>query len=91
MGVVGLILSIFFSLIGLIVSIVARSKSKKAGFSNGPALAGIVIGIIMMVAGIALTVLLVIVGVGVTHNLQQVCDEYGSGTHYVGGVTYTCP
>ena len=46
LGIVGLILSFFTALIGLIVSAVALNKSKKAGFKNTPALIGIIIGAI---------------------------------------------
>lgn len=60
MGVIGLILAIFLPLIGLIVSIIAKSKSKKAGFKNGPALAGIIVSIVLMLASIAVGTLLFI-------------------------------
>src|SRR3954454_21134296 len=42
MGIVGLVLAIFCSLIGMIVSIIAYNKSKAAGFKNNIALAGII-------------------------------------------------
>lgn len=54
LGIVGLILAIFFNVIGMIVSIVAYLQSKKAGYSNGFAVAGIVVG----------AILLLLVGVG---------------------------
>ena len=44
LGIAGLVLSVFTSVVGLIVSIVAFRKSKRAGFKNGAALAGIVVG-----------------------------------------------
>lgn len=47
MGIVGLVLSIVLGLPGLVVSIIARSKSKAAGFTNGLATAGIWVGAIM--------------------------------------------
>ena len=37
-------MSFFTALIGLIISAVALSKSRKAGFKNTPALVGIIIG-----------------------------------------------
>ncbi|MFT4165545.1 MAG: Hsp70 family protein [Microlunatus sp.] len=49
MGIVGLVLSIFCSVVGMIVSIVAYHKSKAAGFKNGIAVAGIVVGAVMLV------------------------------------------
>ncbi|HEY5785073.1 MAG TPA: hypothetical protein VIT65_09875, partial [Microlunatus sp.] len=38
LGIIGLVLSFFTAIIGLIISIVALRKSKKAGFKNTPAL-----------------------------------------------------
>lgn len=52
LGIVGLILAFFVSLAGLIVSIIARNQSKKAGVSNGPATAGIIISIIGLLIGL---------------------------------------
>ena len=52
MGIVGLILAIFCSLVGLIVSIIAFNKSKQAGFKNNIALAGIIVGAVLFVVGI---------------------------------------
>lgn len=46
MGIVGLILAIFCAVVGLVVSIIAFVKSRNAGFTNIPALIGIVIGIL---------------------------------------------
>ena len=46
LGIAGLVLSIFFSAVGLVVSIVAFKKSKRAGFKNTAALAGIIVGAI---------------------------------------------
>lgn len=53
LGIVGLLLSFFFPPAGLIVSIIARSKSKKNGFKNGLATAGIVLSIVFMLLGVA--------------------------------------
>lgn len=86
LGTVGLVLAIIMSWIGLIVSIVAFRKSKSAGFNNGIAKAGIVVGIITTVAG------LVIGGImtaGIVATVQK-CGELGPGVHQEDGVTYTC-
>jgi len=86
LGVVGLVLDFIVLPVGLILSIVALSKSKKAGMTNGVAVAGIVVGAIFMVfaiIGIAFAV------VGATALAQQ-CQELGPGVHYVNGVTVTC-
>ncbi len=52
LGIVGLILAIFCNLIGLIISIIAYNQSKKAGFKNNIALAGIIVGAALFVIGI---------------------------------------
>jgi hypothetical protein len=48
LGVVGLVLAIFFNLIGLIVSAIALNQSKKAGFKNTPALVGVIVGAVLL-------------------------------------------
>ncbi len=52
LGIVGLVLAIVASLIGLIISVIAYRKSKAAGFRNGIALAGIVVGVVTTVLSI---------------------------------------
>ncbi|MFZ4896540.1 hypothetical protein ACL9RL_19045 [Plantibacter sp. Mn2098] len=52
LGLVGLILSILLPLVGLILSLVANSQSKKAGFPNQLAKVGIIIGAILTALGI---------------------------------------
>jgi hypothetical protein len=54
MGIVGLVLAIFCSLIGMVVSIIAFNKSKQAGFKNNIALAGIIVGAVLFVVGLIL-------------------------------------
>jgi len=54
MGIVGLVLAIFCSLIGMVVSIIAFNKSKAAGFKNNIALAGIIVGAVLFVVGLIL-------------------------------------
>lgn len=57
LGIVGLIVAIFASLIGLIISAIALSQSKKAGYKNTPALIGVIIGAVFL----AITVIWIIV------------------------------
>lgn len=59
LGIVGLILAIVASFVGLIISVIANNQSKAAGFPNQPAKIGIIVGIITTI----LTVLWIIVGV----------------------------
>jgi small-conductance mechanosensitive channel len=49
LGIIGLILSIVASVAGLIVSVIARNRSRAAGFDNTIAKAGIIVGIITTV------------------------------------------
>ena len=88
MGIIGLVLSFLgcLSIVGLILSIVALNKSKKAGYKNGIALAGIIVGAVVLVASIIGGVALA----GVFGQIAEVCNEYGPGEHFVDGVTYTC-
>jgi hypothetical protein len=54
LGIVGFVLAFIFSLAGLIVSLIARSRSKRAGFKNAFAAWGIGLSIAFMVIGIAI-------------------------------------
>ncbi|MDB5161584.1 MAG: hypothetical protein JWM52_92 [Candidatus Saccharibacteria bacterium] len=51
LGIVGFVLAFFVSLAGLIVSAIGYTRSKRAGFKNGLALAGIIISSINFVFG----------------------------------------
>ncbi|TAJ48642.1 MAG: DUF4190 domain-containing protein [Herbiconiux sp.] len=57
LGIVGLVLAVLFSVVGLIVSAVALSQSKKAGYKNVPALAGIIVGAISLVLGVVFAII----------------------------------
>lgn len=86
LGIVGLILSFLAAIVGLIVSAIALSKSKKAGFKNTPAVVGLVIGILGSLVWI------VIWGVVIAGAIAAAsyCAEAGPGVWTDGGVTYTC-
>lgn len=87
LGVVALIVSFFFSILGIILGFVAKSQSKKAGVKNGAATAAIVIGFL------ALIVTAIVIGVSVAGAgaLLGQCAEYGPGVHELeNGVTLTC-
>ena len=61
LGIVGLIVAIFANLIGLIISAIALNQSKKAGFKNTPALAGVWVGAILLALGLISTIIFVAV------------------------------
>ncbi len=88
MGIVGLVLSFLgcLSIVGLILSIIALNKSKKAGYKNGVALAGIIVGAVVLVGTIIAAIVL---GLGATALIEK-CNELGPGVHYEDGVRYTC-
>jgi len=86
LGIVGLILSFFSGPIGLIVSAVARSQSKKAGLKNTPATVGIVIGLLSTIG----IVIAIIAGIAGGAALLGQCADLGPGEHDVNGVTITC-
>ena len=89
LGIISILLTVplGLSLIGLILGIVARGQSKKAGFKNTPATVGIVLGIL----GIIATVIIIVVVAGGAAALAGQCAELGSGVHELdNGVTITC-
>lgn len=86
LGIVGLVLAFVFALAGLIVSLMARSKSKAAGFKNSFATAGIVISSIALVAGL----LVGSIGGFALYKVAKQCQDLGPGVHQVGSATVTC-
>ncbi|WP_210481488.1 hypothetical protein [Naasia sp. SYSU D00948] len=90
LGIAGLVLAFLVPLVGLILSIIAKSQSKKAGYPNGPATAGIWISIVLMVLGAILIGISIWLGVAATNNVVAICNELGEGVWEVDGVTYTC-
>ena len=85
LGIIGLVLAFLAAPIGLILSIVAKVQSRAAGVKNGPATAGIIISIIVILIYIAIPVTAAII-------LGTQCAGLGSGFHEISeGVTVTCP
>jgi len=88
LGVVGFALSFFFvlNIAGLVISIVALVKSKRHGFGNGFALAGIII------AGIGIAVFIVVAALVAPTLIDaaQTCARLGDGVHQIGSATYSC-
>lgn len=86
LGIVGLILAFLAPLIGLILSIVAKVQSRKAGVPNGIATAGMIVGAILTAIGIIVTIIAIAGAVA----LVGQCADLGPGVHDVDGVRYTC-
>ncbi|WP_052367237.1 DUF4190 domain-containing protein [Paraoerskovia marina] len=90
MGIVGLVLAFFMPIVGLVLSIVAFVQSKKAGFSNGPALAGIILGAIFTIlATIALILIFTVMG-GVVDLYIENCIDGSGGTFVYEGEEFAC-
>ncbi|WP_448808637.1 DUF4190 domain-containing protein [Agromyces bauzanensis] len=87
-GIIGFVLSFFtiLNIAGLTISIVALIRSKRAGFRNRFALAGLVISSI----GVIITILVTSVAVSTLVGAAQTCARLGDGVHTIGSSTYTC-
>ncbi|GAA3745953.1 hypothetical protein GCM10022239_21920 [Leifsonia bigeumensis] len=87
LGIAGLVLAFLIPPLGLILSIVAKVRSSRAGIRNGVATAGIVVSIVVVILWI---VGIVLAGSLLFGGILQTCAELGPGVWDVGGVTYTC-
>lgn len=72
LSIIGLILSCISGAIGLVVSIIALVKAKKAGVKDKIALAGVIVGIGMCVIGITLAT---VVGVFAFNKINEIVTE----------------
>jgi hypothetical protein len=79
---VGLIVSIFANVIGLVLSAVALNQSKKAGYKNGPALAGVIIGASLTAIGVIVAIVAIVISFA---SLAVV----GAGVAGSGGAPYS--
>ena len=88
LGIVGFVMALFpfTTLIGLILSIIAIVRSRKAGAPNGFARAGVIIGAL----GVLIAIIIVIALIDNVSALIETCRELGVGVHEVGNATYTC-
>lgn len=82
-------------LVGLILGIVANSKSKKAGYKNTLAVVAIVIGILSVIGGIIATIVIIVTLANAGDSISlisQIIDacQGGSDTVTVGGQEYSC-
>ncbi|MGN7797624.1 hypothetical protein [Leifsonia sp. 22587] len=66
LGVVGLVLAIVFPIAGLVVSLVARNRSREAGFANGLAKAGVIVSIVIIAASLLISFAIIALGVAIT-------------------------
>jgi hypothetical protein len=59
LGIVGLVLAFVFQIAGLVCSIIALSQSRRAGYKNGIALAGVIVSAAFIVIGIIVAIVVV--------------------------------
>jgi len=92
LGIVGFILAILVAPIGLIVSIVAFVKSRKAKMGNGFALAGIIIGALFTILGAILLAIFISFTASFAQELIESCEGVPAGTPVtLQGQTFECP
>lgn len=92
LGIVGFILAIFIAPVGLIISIIAFVRSRKAGMGNGLALAGIIIGALFTILGVLGAIALGALFAEVAQQLTQACEGLPSGTSVtIEGQAVDCP
>ncbi|MBG6225754.1 hypothetical protein IWX63_002337 [Arthrobacter sp. CAN_A2] len=92
LGIVGFILAILIAPVGLVISIIAFVKSRKAKVGNGFALAGIIIGVLFTIIGVITMIALIAFFGDVTQQIIEQCDGLPPGTPVtVQGQPLECP
>jgi hypothetical protein len=88
LGLIGFVLSLLGGgLISLIIGVIARSQSKKAGFKNGFALAAIIISIISIVISIIITIAFIALSKSAVDSCKQ---NTTTTTNADGSVSTSC-
>jgi len=72
LGIVGLVLVFFVSLVGLILSAVALNQSKAAGYKNTPAKVGLILGIIFLAISVIIGIIYAILAATLFSNLATI-------------------
>ncbi len=91
MSIIAIILPfVGFSLVGLILGLVAKSKSKKAGYKNTLALVAIIVSAVFMVASIIFGIWLISYITDVSNQLLEGCSN-GAETITINGELIPCP
>ncbi|WP_298255379.1 DUF4190 domain-containing protein [uncultured Arthrobacter sp.] len=92
LGIVGFILAIFIAPVGLVISIIAFVKSRKAGMGNGLALAGSIIGALFTILGVLGAIVLGAFFTELAQQLTEACEGLPSGTPVtIEGQPVDCP
>lgn len=90
LGVAAFILAFFVQLVALILGIVALVQSKKAGHSNGFAVAAIIISSVLIVIGVIVAILIISYSVNLASTIVEACSPGGSGTVVIWGQPVAC-
>jgi hypothetical protein len=80
LGIVGLIVAVFANVVGLVISAIALSQSKRAGRKNSPALAGIIVGGVLFVISIIVGIVVVLAVVNAAITESSIGSDPGSAT-----------
>lgn len=90
LGILSVILPfVGLGLVGLILGIIGRVKSKKAGFKNTPALVGIIIGIVAVIATIIVGIVMVTYFMDVANQMVEGCQN-GAESVTINGQEIPC-
>jgi len=89
LGVVGLIVAIFANVIGIVISAIALDQSKRAGFRNDPAKAGVIVGSVLLGVGLLVGLVFGVIAIviGLTAALvvpYSVSQEASTPAPYLG-------
>lgn len=91
MGIIAIILPfVGFSLVGLVLGIIAKSKSKKAGYKNTLALVAIIISIVAIIGSIIAIIVGVTWFVNLTNEIVEACQN-GAESVTIDGSLIPCP
>ena len=97
MGIVGLVLAFVFAPVGIIVSAIGMSQSKKAGYKNTLALVGLILSIVFTIIWVVSIILFIMAAAVAASHVNdiyaEICTQMGlgPGPHDVNGQTITCP
>lgn len=90
LGILSIVLPfVGLGLVGLILGIIGKVKSKKAGFKNTPALVGIIISIVAIIATIVISIVAIMYTMDVANQLVEGCQN-GAETVTINGQVVSC-
>ncbi len=90
MGIIALVLPfVGFSLVGLVLGIIAKIKSKKAGFKNTPALIAIIIGSVITIGSIIAIIVAILYFADIANQVSEACGN-GAETVTINGQVISC-